>query len=83
MKLLGEVGLDVRVLQIKDAKDPDEYIRKYGSNRFRQMLSGSKTGFEYKMNQILAKYDTSVPDELIKASGALCSLVAGTASRCV
>ena len=80
MKLLGEVGLDVRVLQIKDAKDPDEYIRKYGSDRFRQMLSGSKTGFEYKMNQILAKYDTSVPDELIKASGALCSLVAGTAS---
>ena len=28
--ILGEVGLDVRVLKISDAKDPDEFIKKFG-----------------------------------------------------
>lgn len=80
MRLLGEVGLDVRVLQVTDAKDPDEYIKKFGRDKFRSLLSGSKTGFEYKMNAVLAKYDISSSDQLIKASNALCSIIAGTAS---
>lgn len=75
MKLLGEVGLDVRVLRVSDAKDPDEYIRKYGSSSFRKLLSKSKSGFEYKMNDIVAKYDIRQPDELIKASGELCRII--------
>lgn len=80
MRLLGEVGLDVRILQVTDAKDPDEYIKKFGRDRFKNLLSGSKTGFEYKMNTILAKYDISSSEQLIKASSALCSVIAGTAS---
>lgn len=80
MRLLGEVGLDVRVLQVTDAKDPDEYIKKFGRDRFKNLLSGSKTGFEYKMNGILSKYDISSSEQLIKASSALCSIIAGTVS---
>lgn len=80
MRLLGEVGLDVRVLQVSDAKDPDEYIKKFGRDRFKDLLSGSKTGFEYKMNGILSKYDISSSEQLIKASSALCSIIAGTVS---
>lgn len=80
MRLLGEVGLDVRVLQVTDAKDPDEYIKKFGRDKFKNLLSGSKTGFEYKMNGILSKYDISSSEQLIKASSALCSIIAGTVS---
>ncbi len=80
MQLLSEVGLDVRVLKMNGAKDPDEFIKKFGSDRFRQILSQSKTGFEYKMDNILAAHDISVPQEKIKASIELCEIISGYAS---
>ncbi|MBR4296444.1 MAG: DNA primase [Clostridia bacterium] len=80
MKLLEEVGLEVRVLKMNGAKDPDEYIKKFGSERFRQLLGQSKTGFEYKLENVLAKHDISIPQEKIKASEQLCDIIAGVTS---
>ena len=76
MRLLGEVGVDVRVLKMTGAKDPDEYIQKFGADRFRNLLEQSRTGFEYKSEAVLAKYDLSVGAEKIKASNELCAIVA-------
>jgi len=76
MRLLGEVGMEVRVLKLQDAKDPDEYIRKFGSARFRQELDRSRTGFDHKAERILSRYDLSVGTEKIKASNELCAMIA-------
>ena len=35
---LSEVGIATRILHMTGAKDPDEYIKKYGSERFRLLL---------------------------------------------
>lgn len=75
MRLLAEVGLDVRVIQMTGAKDPDEFIKKFGRDKFKSVLAGSKSGFEYKMDAILSKYDVNRPDELIKASNELTTLI--------
>lgn len=76
MRLLGEVGMDIRVLKINGAKDPDEYIRKFGADRFRALLGESRTGFDFKMSRALAGYDIQIPDEKIKASETLCGIIA-------
>ncbi len=76
MKLLGEVGMEVRVLKLNGAKDPDEYIQKFGSDRFRRVLEESRTGFEHKSDRILAKYDLSVGTDKIRASNELCAIIA-------
>ena len=76
MRILGEVGMEVRVLKLSGAKDPDEFIRKFGSSRFRQELDRSRTGFDHKAEQILAKYDLSSGTEKLKASNELCSMIA-------
>lgn len=81
MQLLGEVGLDVRVLKMKDAKDPDEFIKKFGAERFRMLLSQSKTGFEFKLEKILAKYDVSERDGKIGAAREICDMLSEVASR--
>ncbi|MBQ7338861.1 MAG: DNA primase [Clostridia bacterium] len=75
MQQLGEVGIDVRVLQMNGAKDPDEYIKLYGADKFRRLLSVSRTGFAYKSEQILAKYDIETPEGRIAASGECCQLI--------
>lgn len=80
MKLLGEVGLEVRVLQMQGAKDPDEYIKKFGSDRFRTLLSQSSTGFAFKLNNILSKYDLSDGSAKIRACAEVCDMIAGVYS---
>ena len=76
MRILGEVGMDVRVLKLNGAKDPDEYIRKFGADRFRQSLDQSRTGFDHKSEQILARYDLTVGSDRIKATNEICALIA-------
>ena len=81
MDVLGQVGMDVRVLHVNDAKDPDEYLRKFGDARFRRLVEGSRTEFSYKSEKIFAKYSMDIPEERIKASEELCALIAATPSK--
>ena len=75
MGIFAKVGLDVRILQMQGAKDPDEYIKKFGAERFRQLIKNSSTGFEFKLQSVLARHDLTVPDEKIKAAAELCSII--------
>lgn len=74
-KLLGEVGLDVRILKMQGAKDPDEFIKKYGPERFRSLLDKSKTHFEHKFDAILSKFDVTQTAEKLKAIEQICLLI--------
>ena len=76
MQILGEVGMDVRVLSMSGAKDPDEYIKKYGPSQFLKLLDESKHGFYYKLEGIISKHDINIPDEKIKAADEISSLIA-------
>lgn len=74
--ILGEVGLEVRVLKISGAKDPDEFIKKYGAEKFSEQLAGSRGKFDYNMDSVLARYNIAIPDEKIKACAELCAMIA-------
>lgn len=67
IKLLSEVGLDVTILKVPGAKDPDEYIKTYGADKFRSLLTESKTKFDYNLENILSRYDINVSQQKIKA----------------
>ncbi len=77
VRIFGDVGLEVKLLKLQDAKDPDEYIKKFGADRFRKNLEESRSKFDYNFERILTQYDLNVPQEKIKALAALCELVAG------
>ena len=77
MRLLSEVGVEVRVLKIPGAKDPDEYIKKFGTDSFKRALGESKTGFDYHLDRIIANYNIELPEEKIKASAEVCALISG------
>lgn len=48
-QLLENTGLNVRVVVIPDGKDPDEFIKKSGPERFRALLEGAVSDIEYKL----------------------------------
>lgn len=76
MLLLGRVGVEVRVLKMRGAKDPDEFIRKNGAEAFRALLNESRTGFEYKLEAITGKYDISLVESKRRAAEELAALIA-------
>ena len=56
--VLREAGMDVRVLNVDDGKDPDEYIKKNGKDAFLDLMNRKAIpGVEYKVNIIKSSYD--------------------------
>jgi DNA primase len=76
IRMLTDVGLEVKVLNMEGAKDPDEYIKKFGKEKFGRLLDVSKSGFDFKLDATLGKYDVSIAEDKIKASSEICSYIA-------
>ena len=74
---LEKVGVEVRIIRMTGAKDPDEFIKKYGKDAFSSLLEGSVGEFDFRLDRILASHPTEVPSELLKASDEISSLIAG------
>ena len=64
--ILEKTGLQVKVLQMKDAKDPDEFLKKFGADRFKLLLEESANRVEYQLNAIRRKYDIREDDQKVK-----------------
>lgn len=77
MQMLGEVGLEVSVLKIPDAKDPDEYIKRFGKEKFQSLIDNSRSKFEYNMDRILSKYHVEFPQEKINALSEIVEMISG------
>ena len=75
MLLLGKVGVEVRVLKMQGAKDPDEFIKKKGAEAFKALLTESRTGFEYKLEAVLSKHDISQVEEKRRAAEEISAVI--------
>ena len=64
--MLEKAGLGVKVLKMKDAKDPDEFLKKFGADKFKLLLEGSSNRVEYQLNAIAGKYDLREDEQRIK-----------------
>ena len=64
--MLEKAGIQVKVLQIKDAKDPDEFLKKFGADKFKVLLEGSANRVEYQMAAIRRKYDLREDDQRVQ-----------------
>lgn len=51
INLLSEVGLKTKILKTNDAKDPDEFIKKFGSTRFKLLLDNSEGAIVFEINK--------------------------------
>ena len=60
--ILGSTTLKVSVLSYQGAKDPDEFIKKYGRERFEMLLNGTANPTEFQLKKSKAKYDLRSDD---------------------
>jgi len=78
--LLQEVGVDVKILNMSGAKDPDEYIKLFGAQKFARLLEESKTRIEFEIDKLLEKYDINNVDDKVKAASEICNIIASYSS---
>ena len=78
INLLSAAGLNTKILKIPDAKDPDEYIKKFGSTRFRLLLDGADDAVSFELEKCKAGLDLNAENDkytyLKKAVSVLASL---------
>jgi len=62
ISILEKLDIKVRVLTMTGAKDPDEYIKKFGADSFRNLLEKSEDHTDYTLGKIKDKYDLTSPE---------------------
>lgn len=75
--LFAESPVKVSVLNIPGAKDPDEFIKKYGRERFESLLNGTSNAIEYKLAKVREKYDLARPADRVEYIKEAIRLLAG------
>ncbi|MEE1330742.1 MAG: DNA primase [Acutalibacteraceae bacterium] len=76
-ELLQNTGLSVRVVVVPDGKDPDEYIKKNGADRFSALLTGAVSDIEYKLLTAASGIDLASDDGRLKYLAAAAEVIAG------
>ena len=80
LRILNDAGVDAKVIRMDGAKDPDEYIKKFGAKKFESLMSESRSRFEYDLENVLKEYSLEDPEGKIKAADIICQKIASVYS---
>lgn len=65
-QILRKAGMKLSILQIEGGKDPDEYIKTYGADKFKYLLNGAKSELDFKLLKLQNKYDLKLDAERLE-----------------
>lgn len=75
LDILQNMGCDIRVLQMEGAKDPDEYIVKYGNARFQNLIDKSLSVIEFKVKILKKNLNLENTNDKIKFLNEIAKLI--------
>ena len=78
--LLSEAGLSVKVITVKNAKDPDEYIKKFGKAAFSALINGSEGKIDFRFRTLMGGYNLDVPEEKLDFINKACDMLCDVSS---
>lgn len=75
LEILNNLGCDLRILQLEGAKDPDEFIIKYGSARFESYVDKAISLVEFKIKNIKKDLNLENTSDKIKFLNEIASII--------
>lgn len=78
--MLEKTGLKVRILRMQGAKDPDEFLKKFGADRFRLLLEGCEDQAQYRLVSLQKQFDLSVSEQKVEFARKAAELISTYAS---
>ncbi len=64
--MLEKTGLRVKILRMQGAKDPDEFLKKYGADRFKLLLQGCENQAEYRLLSLQKQFDLTIDEQKVE-----------------
>jgi len=81
LEILSNLGCDIRILQMEGAKDPDEYIIKYGNGRFNNLVDKAISLVEFKVKVLKKDLDLDNVNDKIKFLNEIAKLLSTVDNR--
>ena len=75
LDILQNMGCDIRILQMEGAKDPDEYIIKYGNARFNNLVENALSIIEFKVKVLRKDLNLENTNDKIKFLNEISKLI--------
>ena len=76
LEILQNLGCDIRILQLYGAKDPDEFVTKYGPERFEKCVENSISLVEYKIKILKQNLNLENVNDKIKFLNEIAKILA-------
>ena len=76
LEILQNLGCDIRILQIEGAKDPDEFVVKYGSDRFKAYVDKAISLLEFKVKILKRTLNLENTNDKIKFLNEVAKVIA-------
>ena len=81
LEILKNLGCDVRILQMEGAKDPDEYVIKYGSGGFNLLIEKAISLVEFRIKVLKNKFNLENTNDKIKFLQEIAKILVGVESQ--
>lgn len=79
MEIFSKENINVEILDMKGAKDPDEYIKKYGRQKFEMLIEGAESALDFSISKLKGRYNISTAQGKADYLNRACELLAETA----
>ena len=81
LDMLSKMGINAKIINLGDIKDPDEYIKQYGKSGFERLLHMADGEVDYMLKKISGEFNLSVPEEKLNALKKLAEYIATFSSK--
>lgn len=81
LEILNNLGCDIRILQMEGAKDPDEYVIKYGNGRFNDLVENAISLVEFKIKVLKKGLNIENTNDKIKFMNEIAKILGGVENR--
>ncbi len=81
LEILNNLGCDIRILQMEGAKDPDEYVIKYGNGRFNDLVENAISLVEFKIKVLKKGLNIENTNDKIKFMNEIAKILSGVDNK--
>ena len=76
IEILKKTGINIKILRVPGAKDPDEFIKSNGADAFTTLLNRSENHIEYRLYDLRAKFNLELDEDRVNYLKAAAKLLA-------
>ena len=66
IEILSKVEVNVKVINLKDCKDPDEFVRKYGLNEYKKAIDDSTHYIKFRIDHLKKSFNLEKDEDRVK-----------------